>query len=1415
MRQDFPTNSQNNPQADPKRSRPSDPAAVVLGYLNFSSGGFDPAVWRAMNSLFATVEPAVGEAAADDGPIVERPDAAAGVAALLTERLEALAATEPAFRDVAQARAVLALLFSRLLPAYRSFHGDLLEHQPSGGLERPFFLMAAAQAILASNVAGDLAGTDPDTVVQESIGRLNDYVGWRPVAVLENGQLSEPYPHERVRPVPLFIRGAGAAHGRYRRLVEDAVAILEQAPEQLLRQADFDLALLEELAFDPRAFDFLHPAASRPNYLFGLWDPSRIDGQGFYRRMVVQQATLDGILSWAEAAIESPADREPARQAQLRRESAAVLAGVILMASGLSGHGPGAVSASLPLADLLPRIAGYRDAFYRWLMTQLPEDHRQLLDDENRRLRQPFGGVRRHINSLLAGRRAQQVESVALAAVLARLGRAEGAERMAGLVPAASARMAARITSRVVAAQQSLRQAAAADESSSSRESICTRESTAALDQLDVAAALLLRAVACGAVVDPWNILGLAGQFPLHEAGGESLTDPRVDDLVAITESILDGYAAVWRQAALDGQRAAAVRAAAAVEKLGSWWDRYATTTVSGVPHLSGREVHDSAREVIASLSRRRETAPLPPPPGFWRQEVALFSSPETHAQATDCLLHEGDLDGAMGLLVHWASLLEGPAIDRSGGVWMGEATRWMTRACADRSEAGRSRVRRFIELVEANTSGVADVIAAAATGREPGDGRQSGRDADSPDGLEVDFGDETDDDDSGEESVASAYESMVWRDSTDDGVDGGMLDMDGGGGSTLAGVGAVEAAAEFMAGVFRLLADAAVAWCTIDAAAGTKASQAEIDSVSGWRHAVRRLRRTLVRAAATVAGRDATPPPGMSPAEFDKLRWHRDAAAEQMIEAAVQASETLWLLSARLHGGRQRRSTKPPSQRRNMDQPPSQRRNMDQPPSQRRHAGKGLIGRLFAALLAGEADATREQLALVRSRLVGRMVLYVPLARGGDPQRIVLARSRERLLTRLAACLPRLGLVAETAEMVHLAKSLESRRPRGAASVSEFDRVFEAATKALVERIVETATAADPSGTKPESGVATQRILDGLSLLVPRLLDTWTAHARQLRLSVLERVRDDQSFTVIREFVERYGAGLFTQQLLSPPSLRGILRGGVRNFLEHLVDRAAGEPEEIELSDSPTPQRRPTRLLEDLASGALPIKQAAARLRLVLESVAENHAEYRDWNSTTTQSDRGECLHVLLEFLRIKAEHDRIAWTLRPVNMAHRVLARRSAVEAAEAWRGRMRDETSTTAESLIERLARLETHWGVRLASMSDRVRRPFTMPLEQDELEALVDPAVQELFTGRPAGAGGVLEASATRFLGVASGSGVEVPAWLDRLTTSVDRAIERADAGLSVGVATGPAPIRLPAALPWTPLPWDVLHAALAK
>jgi len=1346
-----------SPAMPPSAANPPSrsPAAIVLGYFNFSSGAFDPHAWRALSDLYAEVEPANAA-----GVVAEASGTAAAVATLLADRLRALEPVDPAFRDARRARGVLDVVFERMLPAYREFHGDLLEHQPAGAIERPFFLMSAAQAVLAVGGPED----DPQAVVDQAIERLNDYVGWRPVAVLENGRLSEPYRHERVRPVPLWMAGAGAAHGRYGRLVTTAIDILREAPPQLVRQADFDLEMLEELAFDPRAFDFLHPAASRPNYLFGLWDPARIDARGNYRRMVVQQATLDGILSWPDAEARG-GGQAAVLEGELRWESAAVLAGVMLMASGLSGHGPGAVHAALPLADLLPRIAGYRDEFYRWLLARLPAAHRGRMEQEAARLRQPFGGVRRHINAVLAGRRACQVESVALAAVLARIGRAEGAERMAGAVPAASARLLSRITSSVVAAQQALGRGRG--------------DPAAALEHLDAATEILFRAVGCGAAVDPWNILGLSGQFPLHEPGGESLPDPRVDDLVLATGSILDGYAAAWRQAGLDGPQATAARAAAALERLAGWWDRFATTTVSGVPHLSGREAFDSAREVIDALTRRREFAPASPPPGFWRREVAGFSSPRTHAQAAAALLHEGDLDGAAGLLVHWASLLEGPAIERTGPIWLGAANRWLGQAFGDRSPAGRGRVRRFLELVEANTSGVLDVIEAAAAGD---------RGADRGDSAAAD-----DDQADANESVAAAYETMVWHDSADDGVDGGMIDVDLPGGDAVNGLAAVEHAAAFLVGSTRLLRRAVTTWCGGVGTDGHPApGREESDAVIGWGHALRRQRRVLLRAAMAVAGRDTEPGPGTSAAEFDRLRWLRDVVVEKLVDAVVQVSETLWILGARLRMRKERSTTR----------------------AGRGRSERGAIGCLFAACFTGDVPAARRHLAAVRRLLDGKPVLYVPLSRGGRPDRIARARIRARLLERLAACLPRLGLVAETSAIVQLAKQLEATRPPGAASVSEFDRVFEAGTAALVGRIVVSAATPAPDEAEPEQSLVSARILDGLAGLVPRLLETWMQHARQLRLSVLERIRDDKAFATLREFIERYGPGLFTQQLLAPPSLRSILRGGVRSYLERLVEEAEpdidDDAEQAAGGERPAP-RRPAQLIEDLATGVLPPRQAAARLRLVLESVAENHAEYRDWNSTTTQSDRGECLHILLAFLRVKAEYDRIAWTLRPVSIAHRVLARHGATDAAEAWRGRMRDETDATAAALRDRLAELETKTGVRLASVSDRVRRPFTAALEQDELEALVPPAVAELHTGAPAGAGGRLEAKAVSFLGVASGSGVEVPEWLERLRTCVERGLERAEAGRPEGDAA--APVSLAEAVPMSRLPWADLRAEL--
>jgi hypothetical protein len=143
--------------------------------------------------------------------------------------------------------------------------------------------------------------------------------------------------------------------------------------------------------------------------------------------------------------------------------------------------------------------------------------------------------------------------------------------------------------------------------------------------------------------------------------------------------------------------------------------------------------------------------------------------------------------------------------------------------------------------------------------------------------------------------------------------------------------------------------------------------------------------------------------------------------------------------------------------------------------------------------------------------------------------------------------------------------------------------------------------------------------------------------------------------------------------------------------------------------------------------------------------------------------------------------------------------------------WRGRMRDETDATAGALRDRLVELEAKSGVRLASVSDRVRRPFTAALEQDELEALVAPAVAEVHTGTPPGAAARLEAKALTFLGVASGSGVEVPEWLERLRSGVERSLERAEAG---GLEESKTILSaLAEAVPLARMPWVDLRAEL--
>ncbi len=99
---------------------------------------------------------------------------------------------------------------------------------------------------------------------------------------------------------------------------------------------------------------------------------------------------------------------------------------------------------------------------------------------------------------------------------------------------------------------------------------------------------LVHRGIECGALVDPWNILGFQGQFSLFPAPENSVPDHRVDQLIELLEQIVSLEAQLWREAAAHNQTDLAASVARQMAELARWWDQFAATTVEGVEAFSG-----------------------------------------------------------------------------------------------------------------------------------------------------------------------------------------------------------------------------------------------------------------------------------------------------------------------------------------------------------------------------------------------------------------------------------------------------------------------------------------------------------------------------------------------------------------------------------------------------------------------------------------------------------------------------------------------------------------------------------------------------------------------------------------------------------------------------------------------------------
>jgi hypothetical protein len=222
--------------------------------------------------------------------------------------------------------------------------------------------------------------------------------------------------------------------------------------------------------------------------------------------------------------------------------------------------------------------------------------------------------------------------------------------------------------------------------------------------------------------------------------------------------------------------------------------------------------------------------------------------------------------------------------------------------------------------------------------------------------------------------------------------------------------------------------------------------------------------------------------------------------------------------------------------------------------------------------------------------------------------------------------------------------------------------------------------------------------------------------------------------------------------------NLRGILHRGVGTWLDYL-------------RDNPDPLR-PLRLLDDL-DRSLRREDAIRRLELVLQSIVENYEEYKDYNTTTTQSDYGENLHILLDFLRLKAAYDRNAWQFRPLVMAHEVLVRHGRPSTAIRWERSLVQFTRELATQHLERLAGLERRHGMRLGTVTDRLSERFVKPLALDRLCGLIEPCLREAREDGSRPAFRRLQAELATWTASPSGVGLDVPAWLRRLESEVRR------------------------------------------
>ncbi len=1134
--------------------------------------------------------------------------------------------------------------------------GILLGHPDQDVVAGPFWIPHLLEYLVAILPPDEIPQSSIDTggmtladlpwlmpFIIRALRDFHDFVGYRPVPVLEMTQKVRVRNGERHRPGILWWPRVGVAPLPQAPLVKRTIYWLEHAPADILEESGFSLEALTELSLDLREYDHSLPAAQRPNHLFGEWDPERIDNKGRYCRMVVRAMILR--LLWDQ--VDNPGPGDPLDRNERLEEGAILLAGVILMSAGVLGQGPESVDPTKSLSLIIPRIANYRDAFYGQVLTMLPISHKNRLEAEARLLKQPLGRVRQALNRSISSLRATQLQNRLLARLFGRLGLGELAQERIASIPVPSIRLMVEF--------EGLIQGLADD-------------SNPPIDHyrwLLRAFRVLKKGVSCGAFADPWNLIGFQGLYPLGPAREDAIPDERQDELRWMVSSLLTECSRAYATASALPDKKMRLRFKDLLGRVSEWWSHFPPMGVDDPDHPDAGSEFRSALRVAKALGIWRAKGEATADLSFWKKVLSTLETGEAVAEIFHVLLAHGDLQGALAILIYWIdgfdthSIAEGRT-ELTTLITLWEAA-WEEQLPDENSAKDRAEhfklYRRAIDWIDANLP-------------------EDAADNFIQDEIVENEGELGDIAEEKEWEENDEEEKEQWEeDDKNGGLDEGVPLSDFPAEGALFDLG-------YHLGQF----DGWV-WLLEQAVAKPYRMSLAHGSADAILSRAGQFRNLMVHIA-----KIEVPLPGTqvdSVLEFERCRALKFHSLESAGAILFRLEALLCLVgSPRPEAGALELNDgfapflglKPVDSKKGPPLPPA--------PSKRKSSKKK------------STESSDSHLGMVKewtSRLIGRELLHRPIAAGGDWQDWISNRMSLWFVQRTLMSMAGVGDFSGIVRFLIKAHQAELTSTLPAPRVSDFHHYFEIAFVESFRAVFRVVTDSSPGK------VRSAGLFRGLMRLMERFRTIWLDQGRQTRLSVLDAV-DDRLMESLRGFIRHFGRELFPARLMGYGNIRGTLDQGVEQYLAKLVkDR--------------DPLDR-SKLLDELGS-SISLEDAAGKLDLILRAVAESYDCFKDYKSTTTVSDYGENLHVLLDFLRIKAAFSREVWNRGPWYLLHREMLEAGLRSTLDDWIAEVMSEFRPIADKYLEKISELEQRHGIRLLTVRQEIEEGLWMPMENDSL------------------------------------------------------------------------------------------------